>query len=148
MPVFRTSHQLRAQGIALHIARDRQEMLIGLDGKGFEAALIDRAGSRRVIVGVPALCMGDGDSADDFGEFSVMSRPEEEVPVIRHQAIGGDADPGLGLGFSENRFKGGVISGCLKQREPAHTTVQDVVGEVSGRVVVKKRLPNRFLVFW
>jgi hypothetical protein len=30
------------------------------------------------------LCMRDGDPAENFGEFSILSRPEEKMPVIRH----------------------------------------------------------------
>ena len=35
----------------------------------------------------------------------ILSRPEEEVPVIEHQAIGGDADLGPNLGFGRNLSK-------------------------------------------
>ena len=42
-------------------ACDRQEMLIRLDWKGFEAALIDWSSAGGVMVGMPALRMGDGD---------------------------------------------------------------------------------------
>jgi len=41
--------------------------------------------------------------------------------VIRHEAIGGDADLGLGVGLGENLFKGGVVSGCLKEWESPDT---------------------------
>jgi hypothetical protein len=54
------------------------------------------------------------------------------MPVIRHQAVGGDADFGLGLSFGENFLKGGVVSGLLKQRQASHTTVQHVIGEDSS----------------
>jgi hypothetical protein len=40
---------------------DCQKMLIGLDRKRFEAALIDWAGSGGAMVRMPALRMGDGD---------------------------------------------------------------------------------------
>lgn len=84
------------------------------------------------MMGMPALCMRDGDPAEDLGEFPIMSGPEEEMPVIGHQAVGGDAKLGLSLGFGENCLKGGVVSGLLKERQPAHATVQDVIGEVSN----------------
>jgi hypothetical protein len=54
------------------------------------------------------------------------------MPVIRHEAIGGNADLGLGVGLGENVFKGGVISGFLEERESSDTTIQDVIGEVAG----------------
>ena len=51
--------------------------------------------------------------------------------MIGHQAIGGDADLGLSLGFGEDVFKGGVVSGLLEQRQSPDATVEDVIGEVS-----------------
>lgn len=95
------------------------------------------------------------------GEFPIMSWPEEEMPVIGHQAVGGDAKLGPGLGFGENILMGGVVSGLLKDRQPAHATVQDVIGESPTArrwrrgmtefyrkrcEAVKKRLPTPFLV--
>jgi hypothetical protein len=72
-----------------------------------------------------------GDPAEDLGEFSVLSRPKQQVPVIRRQTVGGDADLGLGVGFGENLLKDGAVSGLLKERQPSHATVQYVIGEVS-----------------
>lgn len=59
-------------------------MFIGLDRKRFEATLIDRASPRRMMAGMRALRVGDGDPPQHFREFSILSRPEEEVSVIRH----------------------------------------------------------------
>jgi len=132
LPAFRLCDQLRSERIAFDIACDGEEMLIGLDRKGFEAALIDRACSGGVVMGMPALRMRDGDPTEDFRKFPVLPGPEEEMPMIRHEAIGGNADLGLGVGLGENLFKGGVISGCLKERESSDTTIQDVIGKISG----------------
>ena len=81
--------------------------------------------------------------------------------MIRHQAIGGNANPRLGLGLSQNRFKRGLVSGLVKQREPPDTMVQNMIREVPrskaraarhAKVLptrppsVKKRLPTPFLV--
>ncbi len=133
LPVTRTSHQLRSQGIALYIARDGQEMLIGLHRERFEAALIQEAGPGGVMMRMPPLRMRDGDPAQDLGEVAIMSRRKQKMPVIGHQTVGGDADSGLGLGFGENFLKGGVVHGLLNEREASHTTVQLVRGEVSNR---------------
>jgi hypothetical protein len=84
------------------------------------------------MVSMPALRMRDGNPPQHLGEFSIMPRPEEEMPMIWHQAIGGDADAGLGLGFGENLLKGGVISRLVEERQPSHATVQDVIGKVSS----------------
>lgn len=45
-----------------------------------------------MVMGIPVLGMGDGDPAEDVREFAVMPGPEEEMPVIGHQVIGGNAD--------------------------------------------------------
>lgn len=83
-------HQLRPQRIALHIARHRHEMLITLHGKRLEAPLIDRPGSSRVMVGVPALGMGDRDPAQHFGQLAIVPWPEQQMSMIGHQAIRDD----------------------------------------------------------
>jgi hypothetical protein len=75
--------------------------------------------------------MRDGDPAEDIGKSPIMSRQEEEMPVIGHQAVGG-ADLGLGLGFVENLLKGSVVSGSVEERQPSDTTVQDMIREVSS----------------
>ncbi len=156
-PVFRLSDQLCSQGIAFHIPCNRQEMLIRLNGKGSEAALIDRARPSCPMVGMPTLRMGDSDPPEDLGEFSVPAWPEQQMPVSGHEAIGNDADASIGVGLGQDLFKTGVVSGCLKQGEPAHPTVQNMVGKVasgktwttghrkscSGRALVVSRKDSR-----
>lgn len=131
MPVFCASHQLRSQGIALDITGYGQKMLIGLDRKRLEAALIGRTRPGRVMMGMPALRLCYGDPAEHLGAFPILSRPEAEMSVIGYQAIGGDVNLGLGLGFRENLLKIGVVSGLFKKRKSFHATVQHVIGEVS-----------------
>jgi len=62
-----------------------------------------------------------------------MSRPEQQVPVIRHQAIGRDAVPGPVVGLSQNLLKRGVGRGRIKQRESSNSVVDDMIGEISSR---------------
>ena len=83
-------------------------------------------------MGMPALGMRHGDPAEDFRKFPVLPGPEKQMPMIRHEAIGGNADLGVGVGLGENLFKGGVVSGLFKQRESSDTTIQDVIGKVAS----------------
>jgi hypothetical protein len=76
--------------------------------------------------------VSDGDPAEHFGEFSILPRPEQEMPVSWHQAIGGDAKARIGLGFGQNLFKRGIISGFLEEGEASHPTIQDMVGKGAG----------------
>jgi hypothetical protein len=51
--VFGTPHELGSQRVALDLPADGEKILVRLDGKTLEAALIDVAGPRRVVVGMP-----------------------------------------------------------------------------------------------
>lgn len=131
-PVLCLADQFGSECVASHITGDGQEVLIRLDRKRLEAALIDRTGSGGVVRRKPSLRMGDGDPAENFRQFPVMPWPEEEMPVIRHEAVGRDPQAGLSMGFRENLLKSGIVSGRFKQGEAAHSAIQDVVGEIAG----------------
>jgi hypothetical protein len=59
-----------------------------------------------------------------------MSRPKEEVPMIGHQAIGGDANLGMRVSFRENVLKCVVVRRFLEQLESADASVQYMIGKV------------------
>ena len=105
-------------------------MFIGLHGKRLKSALIDRPGAGAMMMRMPALRMRDRDPAEHLGEFAIMPRPEEEMPMIGHEAIGCDANLGLSVGLSENFLKRGVVRRLLEQPESADTPIQDMIGEV------------------
>jgi len=118
--------------MALDVARDSQDMIISLDWKQCESTLVGGADSGDVVMGMPALGMCDGDPAEDFRQFSDLPEAEEEMPMIRREAIGGDADLGLSVGLGENLFKHRVVSGRLKEWKSSNTGIQDVIGEVAS----------------
>lgn len=105
--------------------------------------------------------MGDGDPPERLRQFLIAAGPEQEVPVIRHQAIGREPEPGPLHGFGENPLKGDVVRRLLKQRQSTDTAIENVIGQVSGSEAraaghadcvpvltgsVKKRLPTPFPV--
>ena len=71
--------------------------------------MINGASAGGFMSDMPALCMGHGDPAEDFREFSILAWPEEEVPVIGHEAIGGNADAERRMGFSQDGLKDDVV---------------------------------------
>jgi len=79
-----------------------------------------------------ALGMCDSGAAEDFRQFSVIPGPEGEMSMIRHKAIGDDADLGLSVGLGENLFKYRVVSGCLKEGKSSNMAIQDVISEVAS----------------
>ena len=86
-PGFCLFHQSRAECVALHVATHRQQMLLRLDHEGFEPALIEVSCSDRLPMGMPPLCMGEGEPVHEPGEIAVPSRPDDEMPVIGHNTV-------------------------------------------------------------
>src|SRR5688572_18565975 len=54
------------------------------------------------------------------------------MPVVRHEAIGRDADAGSCHGFLEDLLEGGVVGRFLEERQATDAAVQDVIGEPTG----------------
>lgn len=81
---------------------------------------------------MPALRMGDRDPPQHFREFALASRPEQEVPVVRHQAIGGEADAESVMRLRENPLERSIVGRFLKQQEAPHAPVEHMIGEVSS----------------
>ena len=92
--------------------------------------MIDRPRAGAMMMRMPALRMRDRDPAEHLGEFAIMPRPEKKMPMIGHEAIGGDANIGPSVGLEENVLKCGVVRRLLEQLESADTPVQDMIGEV------------------
>jgi hypothetical protein len=63
-------------------------MVVGFHGKRFEAALVQMAAADILIMGVPALGVGQREPVHEIGKLAVMLGPQNHVPVIGHQAIG------------------------------------------------------------
>ena len=55
--------------------------------KGFEPSLVKVSAAGRVAMGVPTLCVGVRQPAEESGEFTLVFGPKYEVPMIRHQAV-------------------------------------------------------------
>ena len=105
-------------------------MVIGLHGKRLKSPLVDWPRAGAMMVSMPALRMRDRDPAEYLGELAIMPRPQKKMPVVGHQAIGGDANLGLSVGLRENVLKRGVVRRLLEQSESADTPIQDMIGEI------------------
>lgn len=81
---------------------------------------------------MPALCMGHRDPPERLRQFSIVSGSEQEMPVIRHQAIGGDAQSCLGADLRPHLFKSRVVHRLLKQRQSPKAAVQHMIDEIAS----------------
>ena len=105
-----------------------------MDGEGFETALVEGAGAGGVVVGVPALGVGELEPAHEVGEEVglVLAGPEDEVEVVGHEDVGEDAEGVTGVGLFEGAFKGDVVGGCVEDAGAGGGAVEDVVGGVAA----------------
>ena len=80
-----TLHQVRFECISLDVAADGVEVVVILNGKGFEPPLINVAGSRAVAMGMPALSVRERQPSREIRKLPVEFRPGDKMPVIRHR---------------------------------------------------------------
>src|SRR5262249_59952269 len=69
-------------------------MLISLNGKGLVSSLIEMSAADILIVGMPALRVREREPVHEVGQLAVGAWPQQEVPVIGHEAIAGEPHAG------------------------------------------------------
>ena len=91
------------------------------------------AGAGRAVVGVPTLGVCQGEPAHELGEFTILVRPEQDVEVVRHQAVGQQSHVVPCDGFGENTLKGDVVLVAVEDGQPGIGSVEGVVHEAALR---------------
>src|ERR1700722_12534577 len=66
-------------------------MLIPLDGKTLEPALIEVPVADRIVGHSPPHGMGMGEPSEEGCHLSLVARPDNKMPVVVHQTIAEDA---------------------------------------------------------
>ncbi len=132
-PVLGPLHQIGAQGVAFDVAHNPVEMLIFLYRETFEAALIDMAASQRMVMSMPTHGMGLREPLREGREFPLPPRPNDEVPMIGHQAIGEQPGRMRLQRLAQHAFKGLVVAIFLKQRQARNGPVQHVIDVTRSR---------------
>jgi hypothetical protein len=102
-------------------------MIIGGDRKRLESALVKRARSLGVKMGVPALRVRNGKPAHQFGEFPVFFGPQHQMPMIGQDTIGQKTNGQSFEGFREDTNEGLEINGFGAERGPTDGAVQNVI---------------------
>jgi hypothetical protein len=91
-------------------------MVVFLDRERLEATLVEWPGASTVVVGVPTHGMRQRQPVQKVGQFTVLARPEDEVKMVGHQAVGQDSEGQLVFGLAEYPFKGGVVAVFVEER--------------------------------
>ena len=134
-PLLGAIDQSRSKGIALNVARDRIEMLILLNREGLEAALVKMPRARGVMASVPPLRVRQREPAKEVADFTAgaASRPDDEVPVRRHDAKEEDPQRRSLMGFDERAYERLVVAGPPKERCAAVASIEHVVDQTADQ---------------
>lgn len=101
----------------------------------------------RAVRAVPTMGMGYGDPLHKLRQIVIFLRPENQMPVVAHDAIAAKPhlepfDP-----FGEDVFKRFKILPLLKDPKPSIRTVQDMIGKIPFRNSYRSRHNRRFYRF-
>lgn len=82
---------------------------------------------------LPAARVGERQSLHERAEGVIALRPDDQVPMVGHEAVGEQLHTGVLLKrFGENALERLVVGRFLEQRHAADTPIEDVV-DVSAR---------------
>ena len=107
-------------------------MVVVLDRKCLEASLIQMSAAGRVMVSVPALRVRQRQPAQKRGQFAILFRPKEEMPMVRHETIAEQPNVGPVHRFDKNPLERLEIGILLEQRPPGHASIGRMVNITPG----------------
>ena len=126
LPVIRPFHELRSQGISLDVPADREKVFVVLHREGLEAALVEMARPDGAVVRVPPLRVSQRQPSHEFGQIAVASRPQHQVPMIRHQAIRQNSYLHAVQSFFQHTLESRVVFQLLKNRRASIRAIENV----------------------
>jgi hypothetical protein len=107
-------------------------MMIALHRKTLEPALIQVALTDRFAVLAPPPDVSGTDPLHELGEVIGVPGPENEVPVIAHQAVAQNPHPGAPAALFQQLEKREKIAGLLEDVQPAVAAVEHVKHDSAG----------------
>jgi hypothetical protein len=117
--------QAGAHGVALDVAEHGQKVIVLLDGKGAEAALVDVAAA--MIMAVIAADVSGKQPHHVVAQVAVGARPEGKVKMVGHQAISQESHRRAFAGPAEQFEKSGLVAVLAKDAAAAIASIEDMV---------------------
>ena len=133
LPILRVRHQARSQWIPLDIPAEDQEVPVTLHGDRLESALVDGTPALASVCPPPALRVGACQPMHETREAVVGFGPDDEVPVIRHDAVGEDSHPEAHGCLGDESEEVTVIVGRMEDDRVLDGAVENVKDESSRR---------------
>jgi hypothetical protein len=131
-PVLGPRHHAGTHRVALHVPQGRQQMLVLLAGYALEPALIQVPVAHRIVGLLPALGVGQCQPSHERRQFAIAPRPEDQVPMIGHQAPAQHADRQTLVGLEQHPLEGLEVRVLLEQPQPAVGAVENVIDHPAG----------------
>ena len=104
-------------------------MLVILDWKRFETALVQVPPAGRASVSMPPLRMCQRHPAGEVRQITVVNGPQHEVPMVRHEAVGYDPHLRSLLSINNDALECLVILIFLENGHPRVSAVPDMINE-------------------
>ena len=102
-------------------------MFVRLDQKGLEPPLIDMPCAHRLPMSVPALGVRQAQPSDERREVAVVARPQHQMPMVGHHAVGQHAHLHPSRGLVEDSLKRFVVLGRVEYLHSGVCPIQYVV---------------------
>ena len=77
-------------------------------------------------MGVPAHCVRKGQPANEIRQVAVVSRPENPVPMIRHDGVTLHAHRVVLNGLGHDTHESGVVSLLLEERQSCDCPIEEI----------------------
>ncbi len=132
-PGLGSFHQPGTQGVAFDIATHGVEVVVALNGKRLVGSLVQVPVPDTVPKQAPATHVRRGQTLHEAAQLAVGARPEEQVPVIGHQAPGKNPHGHFVGGFTQHAQKGEVVPLGLEQLPALIASIEDVIDDSAGR---------------
>ena len=140
-PVGRLFDQPGTDWIAEHIAQDREEMAVFLNGKAFEPSLPHVP--MTAVMPVVAADMTGHPPLHEGAQRSLCGGLHDEMKMIGHEAEAKEFDRVFGFRRGEEVEEGGVVALFVKHRRAAIAPIQDMVGVTSDLAARNPRHERR-----
>lgn len=85
-PILCSLDKVGAYRVAFDVATDSEEMRVVLNGEAFERPLIDMSATASLMMRVVSQCVGGSEPTTKFAHPTILSWPQNKMPVIGHEA--------------------------------------------------------------
>lgn len=131
-PFNRIGHKVCTHRISFHVSDNSIEMVVFFNRKRLKSSLIEMAQADALPSTLPTIRMSCCKPLKELGEFIWSFWPNNEMPVIWHNAERADPQIDCCQSFRKNCFKCRVVSRRGEETHSAHSPIEYVV-HISGR---------------